>query len=126
MTKAAALNRFWSSFGLPAYDEASVPTGQNAPDLPYITYQVVTDSFGGGPVAMNGSIWYKNTSWTTINAKTEQISAKIGLGGMLLHYDGGAVWIRRGTPFAQSMGDPENDQIKRKYINISAKFISSN
>lgn len=124
MTKTAALNDFWSSFGLPAYDEASVPTGDNAPEFPYITYQVVESDFGE-PVAMAASVWYRSTSWTDANAKAEQIGKKISRGGILVPYTGGALWIRRGNPFSQSMGDPSDDQIKRKYINITAEFISA-
>ena len=43
MTKEAALYQFWSSFGLTAYEENSVPA-QAA--FPYISYEVITDSFG--------------------------------------------------------------------------------
>ena len=42
MTKAAAIYQFWNSFGLAAYEENSVPDDAT---FPYITYQLVTDSF---------------------------------------------------------------------------------
>ena len=42
MTKAAAIYQFWSGFGLTAYEENTVPTDAA---FPYITYQLVTDSF---------------------------------------------------------------------------------
>ena len=33
--KWQAIDRFWNSFGIPAYDESSVPQGAT---MPYITY----------------------------------------------------------------------------------------
>lgn len=123
MTKAAAIYQFWSGFGLNAYEANTVPTGDDAPELPYITYSLVTDAFGG-EVAMSASLWYRSTSWTEINAKTEEIAERLGLGGLTIPCDGGSVWIKPGTPFAQNMADPSDEMIRRKYINISAEFIT--
>ena len=123
MTKEAALYNFWSMFGLPAYEENSVPSGEDGAEFPYITYQVVTDSFGND-VAMAGSVWYRSTSWKEANAKAQEISNVLGSGGVTLACDGGIIWLRRGVPFAQSMGDDSDDLIKRKYINITAEFIT--
>ena len=124
MTKEAALYNFWSMFGLPAYEENSVPTGEDGAEFPYITYQVVTDSFGND-VALTGSVWYRSTSWKEANAKAQEISDKISRGGVTLACDGGIIWIRRGVPFAQSMGDESDDLIKRKYLNIAAEFMTA-
>lgn len=121
MTKAAALYNFYSSFGLTAYEENSVPEDAS---FPYLTYNVSTGSFGEDN-AMYINLWYRSTSWTGINAKTEEISAAIGRGGKVIKCDGGAIWLKRGSPFAQSMGDPEDDLIKRKYINITAEFLTA-
>ena len=121
MTKAAALYNFYSSFGLTVYEENSVPEDAS---FPYLTYNVSTGSFGEDN-AMYINLWYRSTSWTGINAKTEEISAAIGRGGKVIKCDGGAIWLKRGSPFAQSMGDPEDDLIKRKYINITAEFLTA-
>ena len=120
MTKAAAIYQFWSSFGLTAYEENTVPEDAA---FPYVTYQLVTDSFGRD-VAATASLWYRGESWTAINAKTEEISKKIGASGKKIAVDGGGIWIKRGQPFAQNMGDESDDLIKRKYINISIVFIT--
>lgn len=120
MTKAAAIYRFWSSFGVTAYEENTVPTDAA---FPYVTYQLVTDSFDR-EVAATASLWYHGESWTDINAKTEEISKKIGASGKKIAVDGGGIWIKRGQPFAQNMGDESDDLIKRKYINISIVFIT--
>ena len=122
MTKAAAIYQFWSGFGLTAYEENTVPTDVA---FPYITYQLVTDSFDR-EVAATASLWYRGESWTAINAKTEEISQKISRGGKIISCDGGAIWLKRGQPFAQSMGDESDDLIKRKYLNITAEFMTAN
>ena len=125
MTKEAALYNFWSMFGLPAYEENAVPSGEDGVEFPYITYQVVTDSFGND-VLLTGSVWYRSTSWKEANAKAQEISNMLSRGGVMISCDGGAIWIRRGVPFAQSMGDDSDDLIKRKYINIVAEYITNN
>ena len=122
MTKAAAIYQFWSSFGLTAYEENTVPEDAA---FPYITYQLVTDSFDR-EVAATASLWYRGESWTAINAKTEEISAHIGLGGKIIKCDGGRIWIKRGQPFAQNMGDESDDLIKRKYLNLTFEFFTAN
>ena len=121
MTKAAAIYQFWSGFGLTAYEENTVPTDA---DFPYITYQLVADSFGR-EIPLTASLWYRSESWTAINAKTEEISQKISRGGKIISCDGGAIWLKRGQPFAQNMGDESDDLIKRKYLNITAEFMTA-
>ena len=121
MTKAAAIYQFWSGFGLTTYEENTVPTDAA---FPYITYQLVTDSFDR-EVPVTASLWYRSESWTAINAKTEEISQKISRGGRVISCDGGAIWLKRGLPFAQNMGDENDALIKRKYINITAEFMTA-
>lgn len=123
-TKAATIYEFWNSFEMPAYEENSVPTGEDAPKFPYITYQLVTDSLGN-EVAMTASLWYRGTSWLEANAKTEEISQRIGRKGAVLDCNGGKVWTKRGTPFAQNMGDESDNLIKRKYLNITAEYLTA-
>ena len=122
MTKAAAIYQFWSSFGLTAYEENTVPEDAA---FPYITYQLVTDSFDRD-VSATASLWYRGESWTAINAKTEEIARFIGGGGCLLDCDSGFIWLKRGTPFAQNMGDESDDLIKRKYINVTVEYMTAN
>ena len=121
MTKAAAMYQFWSSFGLTAYEENTVP---DEAAFPYITYQLVTDSFDR-EIPLTASLWYRSESWTAINAKTEEISQKISRGGKFIPCDGGAIWLKRGQPFAQSMGDESDNLIKRKYLNITAEYMTA-
>ena len=121
MTKAAAIYKFWNSFSLTAYEENSVPDDAV---FPYITYQLVTDSFYR-EIPLAASIWYRSESWTAINAKAEEISYTISRGGNIIPCDGGAIWLKRGQPFAQNMGDESDNLIKRKYLNITAEFITA-
>ena len=121
MTKAAAIYQFWSGFGLTAYEENTVPDDAA---FPYITYQLVTDSFDR-EIQFTASLWYRSESWTAINAKAEEISQKIGRGGKIISCYGGAIWLKRGQPFAQNMGDESDNLIKRKYLNITAEFMTA-
>ena len=121
MTKAAAIYQFWNSFGLTAYEENTVPDDAT---FPYITYQLVTDSFDR-EIPLTASLWYRSEIWTAINDKTEEISQKISRGRKIIPCDGGAIWLKRGQPFAQNMGDESDDLIKRKYLNITAEFMTA-
>ena len=121
MTKEAAIYQFWNSFGLTAYEENTVPDDAT---FPYITYQLVTDSFGS-EVPAAASLWYRSESWMEINVKTYEISHRIDRGGKMIACDGGSIWLKRGKPFAQNMGDDSDDLIKRKYLNITAEFITA-
>ena len=129
MTKASAIHQFWNSFGIKAYEENVVydidENGKEVePKFPYITYQLVTDSLDND-VQMAVSLWHRGSSWVEANAKTEEISQTIGRGGVFLDCDGGSIWLKRGTPVAQNMGDESDNLIKRKYLNITAEFFTA-
>ena len=85
MNKEQALDTFWNSFGIPAYDSQTVP-----PDavLPYITYQVTTDSFDN-QVSLTNSIWYRSTSWKEISDKASEVAERLGIGGEIYGIDNG-------------------------------------
>ena len=121
MDKVQALTSFWNSFGLKAYDVSSVP--DNAV-MPYMTFEVATDSFGN-EVAITNSLWYNSTSWAAISQKAEEISSAVGMCGKTLRYDDGGMWIKRATPFAQRLST-DSDTIKRIVLNFSIEFISNN
>ena len=123
MTKAAAIQGFWSSFGLEAFEENAVPTGDDAPEFPYITYELVTDDYGA-EAAMSASLWYRGASWVPVNAKADEIGRRIGNSGIRIPCEGGFIWLRRGTPFAQSMGDPDDGMIRRKVMSVDAMYLT--
>ena len=123
MDKAQAINSFWNSFGLVAYDENSVPDDAK---FPYITYGVTTDSFEK-PVNLYGSIWYRDTSWKDISRKSDEIARKLyDTKPYLVQLDGGGyLWLTDGVPFARRMADPSDSLIKRIYINLQAEFLTA-
>lgn len=121
MDKAQAIHEFWSSFGLPAYDESSVP---DSAAMPYITYNVVTDGLGS-VLPLHGSLWYRTTSWESISKKAEDIAQALGENGYLIKkIDDGYVWMQKGRPFAQRMTD-EDEQVRRIYVNVTAEFLTA-
>lgn len=123
MTKEAALHYFMSHLGLTAYQENAVPTGDEKPAFPYLTYEVATASWDE-PQPLSISLWYRSTSWVAANAMAESISQAISRGGVTLRCDGGMLWITRGEPFARSLGDDQDDQIKRKILNITVEYLT--
>ena len=129
MTKAAALQSFFSSFGIPAYEENSVyamAEQGSAPSYPYLTYEVKLDYFGESDTVISFSLWYRSMSWTDINAKSEEISAAIGRVGKFADYDSGSVLIMRSQPWATHMGDDSDDMVKRIVHNLNLRYYSNN
>lgn len=115
--KWVALNTFWNSFEIPAYDEHTVPDGSQ---LPYITYEAATADLDE-KIPLTASIWYKSNSWAEISRKAEEISYYIG-GGAGVLYDGGRMWVTKERPFAQRMEEPDDRLIRRIIINIAVEF----
>lgn len=122
MDKEQAIHAFWSSFEIPAYDENTVP--DNA-EMPYITYNVVINNVGGVTL-LTASVWYRSTSWAEISTKVDEIGEKLALNGFYsARLDNGIMWLVQGTPFAQRMSDPEDDMIRRYYLNVTAEFLTA-
>ncbi len=124
MDKEQALHEFWSSFGLTAYDENTVPDNAlTTNNGKYLTYNVATASLDE-PTPLYANLWYKSSSWAEITVKANELSETIGRGGTIVPFDGGKIWICRGTPFSQRMPD-EDDTIRRIYINVTAEYMSA-
>lgn len=119
MNKIQTIHSFWSGFDLPAYDENVVP---DKAELPYITYEVSDDSFGT-PLIQNASIWYRSSSWAEITEKEQEIADYITRGGRMLAYDGGAMWLQKGSPWAQRMADSSDDMIRRIVLTVYIEFL---
>lgn len=111
---------FWSSFGVEAYEENSVPD-EDEVEFPYITYQAMASPFddNGGVTA---SIWDRSTSWLTADTLADAIETRLKDGGQVISYEGGVIWITADSPFAQNMGDPDDDRIKRKRLAVVLHF----
>ena len=127
MTKTEAIQAFFSQF-LTAYEENDVHSMDEPPVLPYLTYALVTGAFDpeNNGTSLSASLWYYGESWVDINSKTEEISSSIGRHGKILKCDSGYILIRRNDPnFAQSMGDPGSDYIKRKYLSMTIEYFTN-
>lgn len=121
MTKATAIHAFWNRF-LKAYEEHSVPGGKEKPDFPYITYQLITDSFTGGPVESSVTLWYRSDTNTALNAKVEEISEAIGEGGVVIGCDSGTIWIKRSSPFSIPVQDETDRTVRGRLLNVQMEF----
>lgn len=118
MNKEQALHSFWSSFGVPAYDENTVPDDAK---LPYITYQVVTDNYDA-VTPLNASIWDKSDSWGKVTDLSHEVAQRLNEMGCI-KIDDGWLHISRGSPFAQRMGEQDRT-IRRVSINVYAQFLT--
>ena len=124
MNKYGAIQKFFEGFGLPAFPQQTVPTsGDEKPAYPYLTYEFYAGS-DQDVVQISASLWYRTESMTGINAMTETISRAVDTAKMI-PCDAGAMIIRKGTPFAQPMGDPEDDMIKRKLLLFDVSFMTT-
>ncbi len=121
MNKSQALNQFWNSFNIPAFDADSVP--DNTP-FPYITYEESLDSIGN-ILILTASVWDRGTSWKRIADKTEEIARKIGENGhYVIKLDNGYLYLSKGSPFATRQSD-QDPEIRRYYINVMGEFLTA-
>lgn len=121
MTKEQALYQFFNQFDIIGYRNTSVPDDVI---FPYLTYDVPISSFEEDPVSITLNLHYYTDSEAEPDAKAEEIRQAIGMGGKLLKCDGGAIWLKWGTPWCQSLVDDTNSNIKRRYINITAEYLT--
>lgn len=122
MTKAAALQSFFEKF-LPSYAASAVPDDVI---FPYLTYELITSAWEEGEVGITVNLWYYTTSESIPNAKAQEISNAIGLGGVSVPCDGGFIWVKRGAPWCQNLHDDVDPMIKRRYIQITAEYMTLN
>lgn len=119
MTPEAAIYQFLSSFEIPAYAASSTP---EQAEYPYLTYNLAIPDYGQ-EASMQVDLWYYSDSEAQINAKAREMRSRIGLGGIVVLHDDGAIWLKRGNPWCQAVSDQENEMIKRRYINIDLEYL---
>ena len=122
MTKGAALQAFFSQF-MDAYAASAVPEDVTFPSL---TYELITSAWDGGEVGLTVNLWFYTTSESVPNAKAQELSDAIGYGGVTLPCDGGFIWLKRGSPWCQNLQDDTDKNIKRRYINVTAEYLTLN
>lgn len=122
MTPEAAIYRYLSSFGIPAYAASSVP---DQADFPYLTYNLVWPGSFLLNVSMEVNLWYYTESEAIPNAKAREFSDDLKDGGRMILCDDGAIWIKRGEPWCQSIVDGSgDDKVKRRYMNFDMELIA--
>lgn len=120
MTSAAkAVFGFFSSFGLPAYLDTSVP--DNAA-LPYITYSCAVADWSEES-AISASVWYPGTSYAPVFAKVDEIEKALTKRNIIKTEDGGYIAIHKGTPFAQTQ-DTGDSTCKAAYMNFNLMSLT--
>lgn len=112
-----ALNNFWNSFNIPAYEVSTIP---DSAVMPYITYEGSVDDLNH-PIATTASLYYQGKSWKAITEKLQEISDKLGA-GYYEEMEEGALLIQKASPFAQRVAE-ESEQIRRYIINVSLEYI---
>ena len=132
MNKQQAYNAFWGSFGVLAFEENSMPDDRTVDELikagaaqskyPYITYQVLTDDLGN-VVNPTASIYDKSSSWERVDTLSNTIAGRIQAMNTLV-LDNGRMFITKGSPFAQHLGDEGDNTIKRVILNLSVEFFT--
>ena len=121
VTPEAAIYRWMSSFGIPAYASAAVP---HDAEMPYATYDLVIDDWYGYGTSMEADLWFRTDSEAVPNAKVREVSRAIGAGGVTLPCDGGMLWLKKGSPWAQAVTvDGEDEHVKRRRLNIDIDYF---
>lgn len=121
MTKEQALHNFFNQFDIIGYRNTSVPDDVI---FPYLTYDAPISSFEEDPVSITLNLYFYTDSEAIPDAKAEEIRQRIGGGGVLLNCEGGKIWLKHGSPWCQSLVDATNSNIKRRYINITAEYLT--
>ena len=134
MDKQQAYNAFWGDFGVLAFEENSIPddtviqalidAGVAPAKYPMIAYEVIVDDLNNA-IYPSASIYDKSSSWERIDKLVNTISARIQNMGTI-KLDNGRMFITKGSPFAQHMGEGEDFDIKRIVLNLGVEFFTEN
>ena len=123
MYKAATeLKRFFSGFGLRAYQEGSIPEKDehgNPVKPPYITYSLGQPEWNQ-KASGYARIWDRTTSNTFIIQKADEIAAAIGE-RKRISFSGGYLVIWPETPLIQTQVDGD---ARYAYLNLSYNYYN--
>lgn len=128
MNKYQAQHFYWNRFGLPAFNELTVPDmvpdgkGGMMPLVePYITYESV-DGRTDGVIPVNARVNYRGRSWEPI---TDKIIEMEKIANTCIFFEGGCLKVR--VPFTNFSRDgetPQDDQLRSKIITVEMEFIT--
>ena len=120
MTKNKALYAWFNEF-MPFYRASAVP-GDVV--MPYGTYEYIESAFDAGEVGLTVNLWFRTESEAIPDEKAQELSKRIGYSGVTIPCDEGYIWLKRGSPFCQSLTYENDPAIKRRYINITAEYLT--
>lgn len=121
--KWQAQQQFWESFGLPAYDQNTVPDDAKMPYITYEAFSAVMDEVQ----TVTASVWYRSRSWAAISNKSDEIQMKIYKMPPSIKVDGGRYKVRipSSMPFAQRMKEPDDEDVRRMVLHVEWEFLTA-
>ena len=99
MTKNKALFAWFNEF-MPFYRASSVPDDVI---MPYGTYEYTESAFDAGEVGLTVNLFFRTESEAVPDEAAQNLSKRIGYGGVTIPCDEGYIWLKRGSPFCQSV-----------------------
>lgn len=121
MTPEAALYSFLTDAGYPVYAQSSVPDGA---EFPYVTYTLTVGDWESGEVNIPVSMWFRTSSEAVPNSAVRRLGEMVPMGGVTIPCDGGMLWVKRGSPWAQAVMVTEDEAgVKRRYVNLDVEYI---
>lgn len=120
MRKNKALYAWFNGF-MPFYRASSVPEDAL---FPYGTYEYTDGAFDAGEAALTVNLWFRTESEDIPDEKAQELSRRIGCGGACIPCDEGYIWLKRGSPWCQSLTYEQDPAVKRRYINITAEYLT--
>lgn len=125
LTKVEAIYQFFAGFGVPAYEQNSVPDGKDRPEYPYITYELRTDSFGDYDTSAMFSVWDDNDSIERVVDISDSIARALGRIGKVIKCDEGFVLIIADSPFCDIRAEEKVRTIKRALCSVRIRYYTN-
>ena len=108
-----ALYTFFSSFGIPAFVEETIPDDVSAP---YITYELAEPDWRGSS-ALHARVWYKDRSFVAVAQKVDEIRNALGE-GVSIPTESGVVYLYADDNWAQFMPMAGDPKLKCAYLSF--------
>lgn len=120
MDKQQGIQSFWGSFGIPAYDQYTVPHDAK---YPYFTYETVIGSLDE-PLETGGKLWDRTNEWDFLDSMANRVAKKISEMGPI-KIDEGYLYITKSIPFGRRIDDNEDAYAKGISFNIRIEFFTN-
>ena len=128
MTKDKALHSYLSAYMEQEFGKVyDVYLKERVPDeaaLPYLAYEFVDNSFLDGDVYITVELWHHTDNIAYINEKVHAFREYIETNDMI-SCDEGYIWIKPGSPFAQTIPGQNMVSLVGKVINITIEYFTA-